>query len=214
MIMHDICFVFKRKCDLWPFNKFDQLTCQVQEYIPTAISATSTKTKYLVVIMIYYLVSLGSNHNGDFQITQKTSMFSFIMMQCFLSSGLQGPLYIIYSVKFTLYNTIYRRNRNFLKSRQTEGFVQKPQNPAVKPFQPPEHQLPSNTMGNTVPQASQVQAAVQDTPPSNAAKTNSLIPKTPARSSPAVRRVSNRTTKGCAPERLSYGKVKECTRCA
>ena len=100
---------------------------------------------------------------------------------------------------------VYRRNRNFLKSRQTEGFSHRPQNPAVKPFQPSEHQLPSNTMGNTVPQASQVQAAVQDTLPSNAAKTNSLIPKTPARSSPAARRVSNRTTKGCAPERLSYG---------
>ena len=101
---------------------------------------------------------------------------------------------------------VYRRNRNFLKSRQTEGFVQKPQNPAVKPFQPPEQQSPSNTMGNTVPQASQVQAAVQDTPPSNAAKTHSLIPKTPARSSPASRRISSRTTKGCATKRLSYGK--------
>ena len=100
---------------------------------------------------------------------------------------------------------VYRRNRNFLKSRQTEGFVQSSQNPAVKPFQPPEQQYPSNTMGNTVPQASQVQAAVPDTPPSNAAKTPSLIPKTPARSSPA-RRISSRTTKGCAPERLSYGK--------
>ena len=52
---------------------------------------------------------------------------------------------------------VYRRNRNFLKSRQTEGFVQKPQNPAVKPFQPPEQQSPSNTMVNPVPQASQVQ---------------------------------------------------------
>ena len=101
---------------------------------------------------------------------------------------------------------VYRRNRNFLKSRQTEGFVQSSQNPAVKPFQPPEQQTHSNTMGNNVPQAPQVQAAVQDTHPSNAAKTPSLIHKTPARSSPAVRRVSSRTTKGCAPERLSYGK--------
>ena len=100
---------------------------------------------------------------------------------------------------------VYRRNRNFLKSRQTEGFVKSSQNPAVKPFQPPEQQYPSNTMGNTVPQASQVQAAVQDTTPSNAARTPSLIHKTPARSSPA-RRISNRTTKGCAPDRLSYGK--------
>ena len=97
---------------------------------------------------------------------------------------------------------VYRRNRNFLKSRQTEGFVQSSQNPAVKPFQPPEQQSPSNNMVNPVPQAS---PAVQDTPPSNAVKTNSLIPKTPARSSPA-RRISSRTTKGCAPERLSYGK--------
>ena len=70
---------------------------------------------------------------------------------------------------------VYRRNRNFLKSRQTEEFAQSSQNPAVKPFQPPEQQYPSNTMRNTVPQASQVQAAVQDTPPSNAAKTPSLI---------------------------------------
>ena len=101
--------------------------------------------------------------------------------------------------------TVYRRNRNFLKSRQTEGFVQSSQNPAVKPFQPPEQSTPSNAMQNTVPQATQVQAAVQDTPPSYAAKIPSLIHKTPARSSPA-RRVSSRTTKGCAPERLSYGK--------
>ena len=97
---------------------------------------------------------------------------------------------------------VYRRNRNFLKSRQTEGFSHKPQNPAVKPFQPPEQQSPSNTMVNPVPQAL---PAVPDTPPSNAAKTNSLIPKTRARSSPA-RRTSSRITKGCAPDRLSYGK--------
>ena len=103
-------------------------------------------------------------------------------------------------------NTCKEPHRNFLKSRQTEGFMQSSQNPAVKPFQPPEQQYPSNTMGNTVPQASQVQAAVQDTPPLNAAKTPSLIHKTPARSSPASRRVSSRTTKGCAPKRLSYGK--------
>ena len=100
---------------------------------------------------------------------------------------------------------VYRKNRNFLKSRQTEGFVQSSQNPAVKPFQPPEQQYPSNTMGNTVPQASQVQTAVQDTPPLNEAKTPSLIHKTPARSPPA-RRISSRTTKGCAPKRISYGK--------
>ena len=50
---------------------------------------------------------------------------------------------------------VYRRNRNFLKSRQTEGFVQSSQNPAVKPFQPPEQQSPSNTMVNPVPQAPQ-----------------------------------------------------------
>ena len=102
--------------------------------------------------------------------------------------------------------TVYRRNRNFLKSRQTEGFMQSSQNPAVKPFQPPEQQNPSNAMQSTVPQASQVQGAVQDTPTLYAAKTPSLIHKTPARSSPAARRVSSRTTKGCAPERLSYGK--------
>ena len=101
--------------------------------------------------------------------------------------------------------TVYRRNRNFLKSRQTEGFAQSSQNPAVKSFQPPEQSTPLNAMQNTVPQATQVQAAVQDTPPLNAAKTPSLIHKTPARSSPA-RRISTRTTKGYAPERLSYGK--------
>ena len=49
---------------------------------------------------------------------------------------------------------VYRRNRNFLKSRQTEEFVQSSQNPAVKPFQPPEQQSPSNNMVNPVPQAS------------------------------------------------------------
>ena len=101
---------------------------------------------------------------------------------------------------------VYRRNRNFLKSRQTEGF--RAEVLKIQLSNPSSHQnsnYPSNTMGNTVPQASQVQAAVQDTPPSNAAKTPSLIHKTPARSSPA-RRISNRTTKGCAPERLSYGK--------
>ena len=97
---------------------------------------------------------------------------------------------------------VYRRNRNFLKPRQTEGFAQSSQNPAVKPFQPPEQSTPLNAMQNIVPQASQVQAAVQDTPPSNAAQTPSLIPKT---QSPA-RRISSSTTKGCAPVRLSYGK--------
>ena len=100
---------------------------------------------------------------------------------------------------------VYRRNRNFLKPRQTEEFMQSSQNPAVKPFQPPEQFIPSNAMQNAVSQAPRVQAAVQDTLPLNPAQTASLIPKTPARSSPA-RRISSRTTKGCAPDRLSYGK--------
>ena len=60
--------------------------------------------------------------------------------------------------------TVYRRNRNILKPKQTEGFMQSSQNPAVTPFQPPEQSTSSNAMQNTVPQAPQVQAAVQDTP--------------------------------------------------
>ena len=108
---------------------------------------------------------------------------------------------------------VYRRNRNFLKSRQTEGFVQSSQNPAVKPFQPQEQQCPSNTMGNTVPQASQVQAAVQDTPPLYAAKTPNLIHKTPARSSPAgLQKSIHQDHKRMCTQKTLLWEVKECTR--